>query len=212
MRIAFIGNISVGKSTVLNTLIGEEILPTKNNECTYRGIIIKHKDIDDYELYRTNMVEIAPETGDTAFISFQPEKEPYCKTKEDITSYLKNKNADKNEIGNKDAFITIQGKLKIFDYIKLDKKIIDKIEFLDLPGYDKESNPFNQKYNSVALRFSNISVYISDCQNVLDQKSILKLKKQYGFVKGNLHPYLKSKCLYTSLFLINKSDKISKEE
>ena len=212
MRIAFIGNISVGKSTVLNTLIGEEILPTKNNECTYRGIIIKHKDIDDYELYRTNMVEIAPETGDTAFISFQPEKEPYCKTKEDITSYLKNKNADKNEIGNKDAFITIQGKLKIFDYIKLDKNILDKIEFLDLPGHDKESNPFNQKYNSVALRFSNISVYISDCQNVLDQKSILKLEQQYGFVKGNLHPYLKSKCFYTSLFLINKSDKISKEE
>lgn len=211
MRIVFIGNISVGKSSVLNTLIGEEILPTKDVECTYRGIIIKHKDIDDYELYRTNMVKIAPETGDTAFISFQPEKEPYCKTKEDITYYLKNKNSDKKYIGNKDAFITIQGRLKIFEYIKLDQKLIDKIEFLDLPGHDKESNPFNQKYNSIALRFSNISIYISDAQNVLDGNNIEKLKKQYRFVKLNLHPYLKNKCFYTSLFLINKSDKLSKE-
>ena len=211
IRIVFIGNISVGKSTVLNTLIGEEILPTKDMECTYRGIIIKHKDIDNFELYRTNMVEIAPDTGDTAFISFQPEKEPYCKTKEAINYYLKNKNSDRKEIGNKDAFITIQGRLKIFDYIKLNQKLIDKIEFLDLPGHDNESNPFNQKYNSIALRFSNISIYISDSQNVLDDDSIAKMKKQYLFVKGNLHPTLKNKCFNTSLFLINKSDKLSKE-
>ena len=212
IRIAFIGNISVGKSTVLNTLIGEEILPTKDEECTYRGIIIRHKNIDDYELYRTNMVEIAPDTGDTAIINFQPEKEPYCRTKGHINSYLKNKNSDKNYIGNKDAFITIQGKLKIFDYIKLDEKLIDKIEFLDLPGHNKESNPFNKKYNSIALRFSNISIYISEPKMVLDEDSVAKIRSQYSFVKNNLHPTLTSKCFYTSLFLINKSDKISKDD
>ena len=211
IRIVLIGNISVGKSTVLNALIGEEILPTKDEECTYRGIIIKHKNIDNYELYRTNMVDIAPDSGDTAFISFQPEKEPYCKTIEHIKAYLKNKNSDREHIGNKDAFITIQGRLKIFDYIKLDEKLIDKIEFLDLPGHDKQDNPFNKKYNSIALRFSNISIYISDPNNALDGKSIGKMRNQYSFVKGNLHPTLKAKCFYTSLFLINKSDKISDE-
>ena len=61
------------------------------------------------------------------------------------------------------------------------------------------------------MRFSNISIYISDSQNVLDDDSIAKMEKQYSFVKGNLHPTLKNKCFNTSLFLINKSDKLSKE-
>lgn len=43
IRISFIRSISAGKSTVLNCIIGEEILPTKLEECTYRGIIIKHE-------------------------------------------------------------------------------------------------------------------------------------------------------------------------
>ena len=43
LRIAFIGNINVGKSTVLNCIIGRDILPTKENECTNRGIIISHE-------------------------------------------------------------------------------------------------------------------------------------------------------------------------
>ena len=42
IRITFIGNINVGKSTVLNTIIGKEILPVNDKECTYRGIIIRH--------------------------------------------------------------------------------------------------------------------------------------------------------------------------
>ena len=34
IRISLIGNISVGKSTVLNCIIGENLLPTKETECT----------------------------------------------------------------------------------------------------------------------------------------------------------------------------------
>ena len=34
IRISFIGPISVGKSTVLNCIIGEKILPAKMEECT----------------------------------------------------------------------------------------------------------------------------------------------------------------------------------
>ena len=56
IRIAFIGNISVGKSTVLNCIIGQDILPTKETECTYRGVIIRYKNIDSFELYRTKLV------------------------------------------------------------------------------------------------------------------------------------------------------------
>jgi predicted GTPase len=56
IRISLIGNISVGKSTVLNCIIGENILPAKETECTYRGVIIRNKNIDNYELYRTKLI------------------------------------------------------------------------------------------------------------------------------------------------------------
>ena len=56
IRIAFIGNISVGKSTVLNSIIGQAILPTKETECTYRGVIIRYKNINSFELYRTKLI------------------------------------------------------------------------------------------------------------------------------------------------------------
>jgi hypothetical protein len=36
IRISLIGNISVGKSSVLNCIIGHNILPTKDSECTYK--------------------------------------------------------------------------------------------------------------------------------------------------------------------------------
>ena len=35
IRISLIGNVSVGKSTVLNCIIGENLLPTKEKDCTY---------------------------------------------------------------------------------------------------------------------------------------------------------------------------------
>lgn len=56
IRIAFIGNISVGKSNVLNSIIGKQILPTKETEITYRGVIIRYKDCELFELYRTKLI------------------------------------------------------------------------------------------------------------------------------------------------------------
>ena len=41
IRTSFIGNISSGKSTILSCIIGENILPIKELECTYRVKIIK---------------------------------------------------------------------------------------------------------------------------------------------------------------------------
>ena len=57
IRVAFIGNINVGKSTVLNCIIGRDILPTRETECTYRGIIISHENSNIFKLYKTKLVK-----------------------------------------------------------------------------------------------------------------------------------------------------------
>ena len=50
-----------------------------------------------------------------------------------------------------DAYLVFPGKLKIFDFIKLEQDIISKIEFIDLPGIDREDNAFvnNNYYNKI---------------------------------------------------------------
>ena len=179
IRISFIGNISVGKSTVLNCIIGENILPTKECECTYRGIIIKHKNIDNYYLYKAKLKIIGIDEGYNKYHNYIEDDEPYCKGIEDINSYLKNKNNDK-QMNDDDAFLVIHGRLKIFDLIKLDEKIINKIEFVDLPGHNRDNNEFNRKeyYNNI-LQFSNSCIYINDASSVDDEDSVLRIKKQY---------------------------------
>jgi hypothetical protein len=146
IRISFIGQISVGKSTVLNCIIGERILPTDMSECTYRGIIIKHDpSLKDFYLYKVKAETINNCDGLLEFTNFIEEPEPFCRGVKQIESYLSTKNNDKNINSISEAFIIIKGKLKVFDYIELEKDLIDKIGFDDLPGYDRKKNEFNKK-------------------------------------------------------------------
>lgn len=210
IRISFIGNISVGKSTVLNCIIGEKILPTKESECTYRGVIIRHKNINSFELYRTKL--ISKGIGYDKYYYFQDEEQFYCKGIQNIKSYLNNKNNDKN-IDDEDAYIVIVGKLKIFDFIKLDESLIRKIEFIDLPGPDRKNNTFNdKKYYQKILRFSNSCVYINEPKTINDEINVNRMREQYLSDKSKVCLNLRQNFIQSCLFLINKSDTIEKSD
>ena len=210
IRIAFIGNISVGKSSVINSLIGTDILPINDKECTYRGILIRHKEGESFKLYKTKLEKKGK--GNDEYYYFIDDKHPYRQSVEEIHSYLSIKNNDK-DIADKDAFIVITGHLKIFDFIKLDKEIISKIEFIDLPGTDRENNEFNKKqYYKKILRFTNCCVYINEPKTIEDEKSVGMIKAQYQNDKQKIFPKLRMNFIKTCLFLINKSDIISNDE
>ena len=76
LRIVFIGNISVGKSTVLNCIIGEDILPINYDECTYRGVIIRHEENQPFKLFKTKL--IGRGKGSDEYYYFEDDKKPYC--------------------------------------------------------------------------------------------------------------------------------------
>ena len=210
LRIAFIGNISVGKSTVLNSIIGQEILPTKESECTYRGVIIRHKNLKDFRLYRTKLITRG--TGLDEYYFFETAQFNYCEGADNIKSYLKNKNSDKN-ISDDDAYIVINGRLKIFDFIKLDEKLINMIEFIDLPGPDRKNNTFNEKeYYKKILKFSNCCIYMNEPKTVDDTNSVKRMTAQYLNDKEKVFPTLRPQFIKTCLFLINKSDTLETED
>ena len=209
IRISFIGNISVGKSSVLNCIIGQNILPTKDSECTYRGVILRHKEDNNYKLYRTKLITRGE--GLDEYYYFEDEPKWHCNGIPKIKDYLNNKNNDKN-IGDEDAYIVITGRLKIFDFIKLDKKIINKIEFVDLPGPDRKKNTFNdKKYYLKILKFSNCCIYINEPKTIDDKESVKRMLDQYTSDKAKVFGTLRKNFIKTCLFLINKSDTLQND-
>ena len=210
IRIAFIGNISVGKSTVLNSIIGEDILPTNDKECTYRGIIIRHSPGDIFKLYKTKIETRGK--GSDEYYYFVEDIKPYRIGIENIKSYLNVKNNDKI-IEDKDAYLVIKGNLKIFDFIELDKDIISQIEFIDLPGLDREKNEFIEKqYHKKILKFSNCCVYINESKTIEDDKSVIQMEEQYKEDKEKIFHKFRSNFIKTCLFLINKSDTLENKD
>ena len=203
LRIAFIGNINVGKSTVLNSIIGRNILPIDFAECTYRGIFIRHNESDEYKLYKIKMIR---NTNLNEEFYFEEEKEPYCKGVLNIRNFLQNKNKDK-KIEDEDAFFTITGRLKIFEYIKIHKYFMNKIEFIDLPGTDGKNNKFiMNNYLDLIVNYCNCCIYVNQPKTVEDKNSVDNIfyRRPNCYNGSNYMDYC--------LFLINKSDFLDDEE
>ena len=206
LRIAFIGNISVGKSTVLNCIIGEDILPTKEEDCTFRAIIIKHnKNINDFYLYQTKVIEFG--RGSKKYINYIEKDNYYCRGINNINSYLKTKNSDK-KMNDKDTALIIQGRLKIFDFIKLDENLINRIEFIDLPGLNrKDGEEIDKKFYEQILEYCNSCIYIN-LPAIKDGTNSDNIRNNYLKDKNNFSLNLRNEFLGSCLFLINRADEI----
>ena len=213
IRIAFIGNMNVGKTTLLNCIIGKDILPTDSKENTYRGIIIRHKPGEDFKLYKTELKTKGE--GSFEYSYFEDDEIPYRVGVEEIKNYINIKNNDKI-IEDKDAYLIITGHLKIFDLIELNKDnkdIISKIEFIDLPGTDREDNEFNKKqYFEKILKFSNCCVYVNTPDTINDENSVKKMIKQYNEDKNKIHILLRINFIKACIFVINKIEELEDKD
>ena len=212
-RISFIGNYNIGKSTVLNCIIGKDLLPTKNGQCTNRGVILRYKDEPEFKLYKTTLKTGGRGSGYNEYNYFDDAKKYECKGVEKIKTYLSNQNKD-NDITDENAFLVITGKLGIFDFFK-DQKIIskefkDKIEFIDLPGLDIKNNQFNQKgFYYKILRFTNCCVYINTHNSLDDENNYENFKERYIEDKEKILRTLRDDFISTCVFLINKVDQFT---
>ena len=102
--------------------------------------------------------------------------------------------------------------MKIFDLIKLNndnKDIMSRIEFIDLPGTDREENEFNKKeYYEKILKFSNCCVYVNMPNTINDGNSVERMKNQYNEDKKKIQLFLRNSFIKTCIFIINKSDEL----
>ena len=204
--IPFIGISSAGKSTTLNCIIGYQLFPESDKECTTRGIIIKYG--EEVELYE---VKVHTEKN---FYVFEEDR-LISRNVKNVQEYLKCLNYKYGKDESK-YFYLIKTPIKLFDDYKFNDEFKEKILLIDLPGSDTSENKFNEHdktertvYEKL-LDISSSFVFVNKDRTItdLDNKNILN--NTYKTINDNSslgQDYLKN-----CLFLINMFNKLTENE
>jgi hypothetical protein len=134
--IPFLGEINSGKSTIINGIIGEDVLPTGLKECTKRGIIIAYTD-KEMNIRKANFRAKKIMNKTNYYFDVKNEKVIGVGLNE-VREVLKGLNYRFNE-KEEDSFYFIKTKIKLFDELGLDDSLKRMIYLIDLPGFGTEN-------------------------------------------------------------------------
>ena len=204
LYIPLVGVSNAGKSTVLNSIIGTSLLPAHRNECTKKGILIKHWNKDYAIIRKTKFIKESMYTGKDIY-SFKSEEKIIAKGNENIYKILEGINGkftDKEE----DFFYEINIKIKLIDKLKIDEKLKEKICFIDLPGFGT-NNPFEEK-DTYSHLISSCNIFLFVVFNLKitekdNQKMLIKLYTKMAELRNIPCQAFINKCL----FIINCDQK-----
>ena len=201
--IPFIGASNTGKSTIINAIIGQEILPTDLNTCTKRGIIIRYgnEGEDGIILRKVNLIE--EKYKDEIFYHFDI-KNIIAKGITQVTQTLKSLNykfTDKDE----DSFYYISTKIKLFDDLGLDYSLKRMIYLIDFPGYGTNNKFIEKNICSKVLNMSKFFIFTLRNSIIKENNTKLVLDKLFNQVK-NQKKQFKSGLINSCLFLLNNDN------
>ncbi len=128
-----LGVSNAGKSTILNGLIGYNILPAKKKECTKKGILIRYWE-NDYPVIRKTRF-----FSDNNKYYFLSEKEIIANNVEDIQNILSGLNGKFTE-NEEDFFYEIDINIKFVKDAEIEDSLKERICFIDLPGFGTNNN------------------------------------------------------------------------
>ena len=195
--IPFLGPSSSGKSTLINGIIGKDILPTNFGGCTKRGIIIRYSNSDETIIRKAYFKEL--KSFQKTFYYFEQDN-IIGKGIDQVKETLKSLNYDFTDKID-DYFYYISTKIKLFDDMGLDDYQKNMIQLIDFPGFDpknilkKEINKFMSIFNFFILVYE-YEIKDSDSQELLNQ-IFTQAKKE--------KTKLPSQFAKSILFVLNKS-------
>ena len=144
--IPFLGPSSAGKSTIINDIIGENILPTSKNECTKRGIIIGYD--NDREINIRKAIFTENEFLGNKKYFFLPQNSIIAEGIDKVKETVKGLNYEYNQ-KEEDSFYLIRTKIRLFDELGLDSYLKKIIYLIDFPGYGTDNITQEQLYKKV---------------------------------------------------------------
>jgi len=175
--IPLLGLSNSGKSTVLNSIIGTSILPTKKAECTKKGILIRHWNKDYAIIRKTKFIKEQMYTGKYNY-RFISQENIIAKGEENIRSILEGANG-KFTNNEEEFFYEILIKIKMIDNLLIDNNLKEKICFIDLPGFGT-NNPFeeNETYSHL-IQSCNLFIFVVFNLKISENENHKMLKDLY---------------------------------
>ena len=154
--IPFLGPSNAGKSTIINGIIGTNILPTGLNECTKRGIIIRYRDHgqEDMTISKSTFVD---KNNDNNYIF--NEGDIIGQGINGVTTILKGLNYKITE-KEEDSFYFIKTKIKLFDDLGLNDSLKRMIYLIDIPGYGTNNMFMKTKVFQNLIKISTSFVFV----------------------------------------------------
>ena len=194
--IPFFGASNAGKSTIINGIIGRDLLPTDLKECTKRGIIIRYSDEENI-IKKADFIE--EDFSEKKYYYLNARKNIIGKGDEQIINTLKGLNYKFND-KEEDSFYYIKTRIKLFDDLGLDKSLKQMIYLIDFPGFGT-GNFFKSNICKNVISICNSFIFVSrnsviknqDSKTMLDSFLQTKESKQQ----------FSSKLIKSSLFIFN---------
>ena len=136
--IATFGQYSTGKSSLLNSLIGYDIIPESSGHCTKIGLVIQYtKNEEDIALYKANFEK--QNENNYTFIKNE------LITKEKNLIYGALQKLNKDYVNGDISYYILSTPILYLDCFIDDVNIKNRIEFIDLPGLQVLENEVEKK-------------------------------------------------------------------
>ena len=195
--IPLFGVSNAGKSTVLNCIMGYNLLPCHRNECTKKGIIIKYWN-KDFPVIRKTYLKKLKKIYQKYIYTFRPDEKIIAKGIDDIKKILEGANETFLE-DEEDYFYEINIKMKMIYESNMDDILKEKICFIDLPGFGT-NNEFEKRniYSKLNFSFGNFIFVIYNLK--------IKENDNQKMLKNLYETMPKDMFINNGLFVIN-SDK-----
>ena len=200
--IPFLGPSNAGKTTIINGIIGEEVLPADLNECTKRGIIIRYLNDDEKEINIRKAVFTEEEFLGKKKYYFDP-KEVIAEGLKDVQDTVKGLNynfTDKEE----DSFYYIRTKIKLFDDLGLDNYYKKMIYLIDFPGFGT-GNIFEKTLYKKIMSICNSFVFVFRKSFIKEHKNKELLDNIFRQARNQKHK-LSSGFIKNCLFVLNNDN------
>ena len=194
--IPLFGPSNAGKSTIINGIIGRDLLPTDLNECTKRGIIIKYSD-EENVIKKADFVE--EDFSNQKYYFLDASNYIIGQGDEQIIRTLKGLNYKFND-KQEDSFYYIKTKIKLFDELGLDKSLKNMIYLIDLPGYGTK-NFFKSDICKKVISICNCFFFVSR-NSVIKNKETKSMLDSFILTKDSKQNFT-SKLIKSSLFIFN---------
>ena len=209
LRIPIIGCYNAGKTSILNSFIGDDLLPVETTENTKEIIFIRYHNFHIPSLLKSNLKK--ENFGYNRYYLEEDKNFNPIHGKKKIKEFLQIKNdnrKDINEYKSNDCFYIIETKIDLLDKLELSEDVKEMIEFIDIPGLNTSQNIFKGKEGEAfekIISVSNLFLFINpidksikDCSN----KSILN----YLFRIFEARVSIDKDFIDSCLFIINKCD------